>query len=312
MPAVENRIIYSHIDVEGWNASIEKYISDGGYETLSQSVKRPREELCAEVEKSKLKGRGGAGFPTGMKWKFLDRKSGKPIYLVCNADESEPGTCKDRLIIYQDPHKLIEGIMCACYAINAAQAFIYIRGEYANGYRILQKAIAEARARGFAGENICGSGYSCDIAVSRGAGCYVCGEETGLISSLAGGRAYPRIKPPYFPAVMGLYDCPTAVNNVETLCWIPEIFRRGGEAVSKIGCPSDPRHARVGRQRPRPKARQIRNRDGRVHSRGAALRPLRRAAARQEVQGGHPGRLFDEDPAVGRKIPDKKPRRDGL
>lgn len=240
MPAKENRIIYSHIGLEGWNASIEKYLSDGGYAVLAETVKRPREELCAEVEKSKIKGRGGAGFPTGTKWKFLDRKSGKPIYLICNADESEPGTCKDRLLIYQDPHKIIEGIMCACYAINAAQAFIYIRGEYINGYRILQKAIAEARERGFVGKNICGSDYFCDITVSRGAGCYVCGEETGLISSLAGGRAYPRIKPPYFPAVKGLYDCPTAVNNVETVCWIPEIFKRGGEAVSKIGCPADP------------------------------------------------------------------------
>ena len=240
MPAKENRIIYSHIGLEGWNASIEKYLSDGGYAVLAETVKRPREELCAEVEKSKIKGRGGAGFPTGTKWKFLDRKSGKPIYLICNADESEPGTCKDRLLIYQDPHKIIEGIMCACYAINAAQAFIYIRGEYINGYRILQKAIAEARERGFVGKNICGSDYCCDITVSRGAGCYVCGEETGLISSLGGGRAYPRIKPPYFPAVKGLYDCPTAVNNVETVCWIPEIFKRGGEAVSKIGCPADP------------------------------------------------------------------------
>ena len=178
MAAVENRIIYSHIGLDGWNASIEKYMSVGGYEVLAQTVKRPREELCAEVEKSKLKGRGGAGFPTGMKWKFLDRKSGKPIYLICNADESEPGTCKDRLLIYQDPHKIIEGIMCACYAINAAQAFIYIRGEYVNGYRVLQKAIAEAREKHFVGKNICGSDYSCEITVARGAGCYVCGEET--------------------------------------------------------------------------------------------------------------------------------------
>ncbi len=238
--ASENRIIYKHIDVEGWNASLEKYLSDGGYEILSETVKRNREELCAEMEKSKLKGRGGAGFPTGMKWKFLDRKSGKPIYLVCNADESEPGTCKDRLIIYQDPHSLIEGIMCAAYAVNAAQAFIYIRGEYINGYRILINAIEQAKAKGFVGKNVCGSDYSCEITVCRGAGCYVCGEETGLISSLAGNRAYPRIKPPYFPAVMGLYDCPTVVNNVETLCWVPQVFKLGGEAVSRIGSPLDP------------------------------------------------------------------------
>ena len=180
--ANENRIIYKHIDVEGWNASIEKYMSDGGYGILAETIKRDRAELCAEMEKSKIKGRGGAGFPTGMKWKFIDRKSGKPIYLVCNADESEPGTCKDRLIIYNDPHTLIEGVMCTAYAINAAHAFIYIRGEYINGYRILVEAIEEAKAKGFVGKNVCGSDYSCEITVCRGAGCYVCGEETGLIS----------------------------------------------------------------------------------------------------------------------------------
>ncbi len=240
MPAKQDRIIYSHIGLEDWNASIDKYMSDGGYRTLAETVKRPCADLCAEMEKSKLRGRGGAGFPAGMKWKFVDRKSGKPVYLICNADESEPGTCKDRLIIYQDPHRLIEGIMCAAYAIGAVQAFIYIRGEYINGYRILEEAIAEARAKNFVGNGICGSSYSCDITVCRGAGAYVCGEETGLISSLAGGRAYPRIKPPYFPAAMGLYDCPTVVNNVETLCWVPIVFEKGGDYVSKIGSPLDP------------------------------------------------------------------------
>ncbi|MFI3290580.1 MAG: NADH-quinone oxidoreductase subunit NuoF [Opitutales bacterium] len=236
----ENRIIYRHIDVEGWNASIDKYESDGGYDVLKATVKREPQELCAEMEKSKIKGRGGAGFPIGLKWKFLDRKSGKPIYLICNADESEPGTCKDRKILYQDPHQLIEGMMCAAYAVNAACSFIYIRGEYINGYRVLMDAIAEAKAKGYVGKNICGSDYSCDLVVQRGGGCYVCGEETGLIASLAGGRGYPRIKPPYFPAVMGLYDCPTVVNNVESLCWVSKVFKDGGEAVSKIGNPLDP------------------------------------------------------------------------
>ncbi len=240
MAATQKRIIYRHIDLEGWSADIDCYMKDGGYEVLKSAVARPREELCAEVEKSKIKGRGGAGFPMGMKWKFLDRKSGKPIYLVCNADESEPGTCKDRPLIYQDPHQIIEGIMCASYAVNAAHAFIYIRGEYINGYRILQNAVDEAKAKGFVGKNVCGSDYSCEITICRGGGCYVCGEETGLLSSLAGGRGYPRIKPPYFPAVMGLYDCPTVVNNVESLCWVPQIFKLGGEAVSKIGVPVDP------------------------------------------------------------------------
>ncbi len=240
MGAKQNRIIYRHIDLDGWDASIEKYMSDGGYEVLKSAVERIPEDLCQEVLKSNIRGRGGAGFPIGMKWKFLDRRSGKPIYLICNADESEPGTCKDRLLIYQDPHQIIEGVMCSAFAIRAKQAFIYIRGEYINGYRVLMRAIQQARAKGFVGDNICGSGYSCDITVCRGAGCYVCGEETGLISSLAGRRAYPRIKPPYFPAAMGLYDCPTAVNNVETLCWVPQIFKLGGEAVSKMGVQSDP------------------------------------------------------------------------
>lgn len=240
MPVTENRILYRHIDLPNWSNSIDAYIADGGYKILADTVKRKPEELCEEVVKSGIKGRGGAGFPMGMKWKFLDRKSGKPIYLVCNADESEPGTCVDREIIYKDPHQLIEGIMCAAYAINAAQAFIYIRGEYVNGYRILVKAIADAKAKGFVGKNVCASAYSCEINVTRGAGCYICGEETGLLSSLMGGRAYPRIKPPYFPAAMGLYDCPTVVNNVKSLCWVPLIFRDGGEAVSKIGSPQDP------------------------------------------------------------------------
>ncbi len=240
MPAQETRILYRHIDAPNWNPTIDCYLQDGGYKILADTVKRNQEQLCAEVLKSNIKGRGGAGFPMGMKWKFLDRKSGKPIYLICNADESEPGTCVDREIIYKDPHQLIEGIMCASYAINAKQAFIYIRGEYINGYRVLVKAIEEARAKNFVGKNICGSSFSCDITVVRGAGCYICGEETGLISSLAGKRAYPRIKPPYFPAAMGLYDCPTVVNNVKTLCWVPIIFRDGGEAVSKIGSAGDP------------------------------------------------------------------------
>ena len=240
MAAEQTKIVYEHIGAEGWNASIEKYIEAGGYRILSETVKRDSAELCAEMLKSNLRGRGGAGFPVGMKWKFVDRKSGKPVYLIANADESEPGTCKDRMILYQDPHKLIEGMMCAAYAIGAKQAFVYIRGEYINGYRVLANAINEARAKNFVGENICGSGYSCDITVCRGAGCYVCGEETGLISSLAGMRAYPRIKPPYFPAAMGLYDCPTVVNNVETLCWVPFVFDKGGDAVAKMGCPADP------------------------------------------------------------------------
>ena len=193
------------------------------------------EAICQEVLDSGLRGRGGAGFPAGMKWKFLDRKSGKPIYLICNADESEPGTFKDRQIIHQDPHQLIEGMMCAAFAIQAKLAFIYIRGEFFDGYKILEHAIEEARDKNFLGDDILGSGYSCDIIVHRGAGAYICGEETGLIESLEGKRANPRIKPPYFPAALGAYQCPTIVNNVETLCDVKHIIHMGGEAFSKIG-----------------------------------------------------------------------------
>jgi NADH-quinone oxidoreductase subunit F len=214
-------------------------VRHGGYEVLKKAVARKPEEIVDEVKKSGLRGRGGAGFPCGVKWSLLDRKSGKPIYLVVNADESEPGTFKDRYIIHQDPHQMIEGIMITCFANNVKQAYIYIRGEFPQGARILEKAIAEARAANFVGPNILGTGYGCEIYVHRGAGAYICGEETGLIESLEGKRAYPRIKPPYFPAVLGLYQCPTIVNNVETLCHVKHIAEMGGEAYSKIGTPNN-------------------------------------------------------------------------
>ena len=192
-----------------------------------------------EVKKSGLRGRGGAGFSCGLKWSFVDRKSGKPIYLVVNADESEPGTFKDRYIIHQDPHQLIEGTMISCFANDVKQAYIYIRGEFPEGARILEQAIQEARDAGLVGKNICGTEYSCDIFVHRGAGAYICGEETGLIESLEGKRANPRIKPPYFPAVLGLYQCPTIVNNVETLCHVKHILDMGADEYLKIGTPNN-------------------------------------------------------------------------
>ena len=157
---------------------------------------------------SGLRGRGGAGFSCGLKWSFVDRKSGKPIYLICNADESEPGTFKDRQIIYKDPHQLLEGMIISCFANDVHLAYIYIRGEMPDGARLLNRALAEARAKNFLGKNILGRGYDLEIHVHRGAGAYICGEETGLIESLEGKRAYPRIKPPYFPAVLGLYHVP--------------------------------------------------------------------------------------------------------
>ena len=236
MPAPEQfRLIFRHIDEPGYTNDLDCYVRNGGYETLRKSVARKPEEIVDDVKKSGLRGRGGAGFPCGVKWTLLDRKSGKPIYLVVNADESEPGTFKDRYIIHKDPHQLIEGIMITCFANKVERAYIYIRGEFPEGARILEKAIAEARAANFVGPGILGTAYGCEIYVHRGAGAYICGEETGLIESIEGKRPYPRIKPPYFPAVLGLYQCPTIVNNVETLCHVRHIAERGGDAYSKIG-----------------------------------------------------------------------------
>ncbi len=239
MATEERRMILEHIDQPGYDNSIDCYIKHGGYEVLKKAILRKPEELCQEVVNSQLRGRGGAGFSAGMKWGFLDRKSGKPVYLICNADESEPGTFKDRQIIYKDPHQLIEGMMITAYATQTKLAFIYIRGEMYDGARILEHAVEEARAKGFIGENICGSSYSCDIIIYRGAGAYICGEETGLIESLEGKRPYPRIKPPYFPAILGLYQSPTVVNNVETLCHVKFIAEMGGAEFAKIGTPNN-------------------------------------------------------------------------
>jgi len=238
MPA-ERRLIFQHIDEVGYTNDIDCYLRYGGYQTLKKAVAQSPEDLREEVKKSGLRGRGGAGFPCGVKWSLVDRKSGKPIYLIVNADESEPGTFKDRYIIHQDPHQLIEGIMISCFANGVKQAYIYIRGEFPKGAQILERAIAEARAKNFVGANILGSDYSCEIYVHRGAGAYICGEETGLIESLEGKRANPRIKPPYFPAVLGLYQCPTIVNNVETMCQVRHVIDMGGEAFSKTGTPGN-------------------------------------------------------------------------
>ena len=240
MPApAERRIIFKHIDEPGYTPDLACYLRHGGYATLRKALALAPAAIIDEVKKSGLRGRGGAGFGCGLKWSLVDRKSGKPIYLVVNADESEPGTFKDRYIIHQDPHQLLEGIMVSSWANNVRQAYIYIRGEFPHGARILEKAIAEARAANLVGPNVLGSGYSCEIYVHRGAGAYICGEETGLIESLEGKRPYPRIKPPYFPAVLGLYQCPTIVNNVETLCHVKHIVDVGGEEFAKIGTPGN-------------------------------------------------------------------------
>lgn len=247
----EFKLILKHIDQPGYTPDIECYLKHGGYEALKKALAiAPKdladgkkqsgpEQIRDDVKLSGLRGRGGAGFSAGLKWSFVDRRSGKPIYLICNADESEPGTFKDRQIIHKDPHQLIEGMVISCYANDVKLAYIYIRGEMPEGARILNQAIKEARAKGFLGKNICGSGYDLEIHVHRGAGAYICGEETGLIESLEGKRPYPRIKPPYFPAVLGLYMCPTIVNNVETLCHVKHIVTMGGAEYAKLGTPNN-------------------------------------------------------------------------
>ena len=235
----EKRIIFKNIDRPGWTNDIECYLHDGGYEELKKAFTMKPEQIVNEVKASALRGRGGAGFPCGVKWGFIRPGGSKPVYLICNADESEPGTFKDRYIIHQDPHQLLEGMIISCYAVNARLAYIYIRGEFPEGAKILERALAEAKEHGFLGKNILGSGFDLEIYVSRGAGAYICGEETGLIESMEGKRPYPRIKPPYFPAVLGLYMCPTIVNNVETLCNVKHIVRIGGTEYAKMGKPNN-------------------------------------------------------------------------
>ena len=235
----EKRIVFKNIDRPAWTNDIDCYLRDDGYSELKKAVTMAPEQIVNEVKTSGLRGRGGAGFPCGVKWGFIKPGGPKPVYLICNADESEPGTFKDRYIIHQDPHQLIEGMVISCYAVNARLAYIYIRGEFPLGAKILEHALGEARERGFLGQNILGSGFDCEIYVHRGAGAYICGEETGLIESMEGKRPYPRIKPPYFPAVLGLYLCPTIVNNVETLCNIKHIVRIGGAEYAKMGKPNN-------------------------------------------------------------------------
>ena len=240
MPVSERRLIFKNIDAEGYGIDIDSYLNAGGYEDLKKALTMAPADIVAEVKTSQLRGRGGAGFSCGMKWGFIDpKKNTKPVYLICNADESEPGTFKDKQIIYKDPHQLLEGMIIACFANNVHLAYIYIRGEFTLGAKILEKAIEEAKAKNFLGKGIGGATYDLEIYIHRGAGAYICGEETGLIESLEGKRAYPRIKPPYFPAVLGLYMCPTIVNNVETLCNIKHIVNMGGAAFAKIGKPNN-------------------------------------------------------------------------
>src|SRR5262245_38146208 len=215
--------------------TIAVFEAGGGYQSLRKALGSMTPlEVMEEVKKSGLRGRGGAGFPTGTKWSFMPKESPKPKYLVCNADESEPGTFKDRLLLEKDPHLVLEGCLISCYAMGAERCFIYIRGEYVFASRILEKAIAEVYARGFAGKNVLGSGWNCDLTLHVGAGAYICGEETALMESIEGKRGYPRLKPP-FPASYGVFGCPTTINNVETLANVPFIVERGSSWFSAIG-----------------------------------------------------------------------------
>ncbi len=213
---------------------IDVYERTGGYQTLRKALQMKPEEITEEVKSSGLRGRGGAGFPCGMKWGFVPKNTGKPVYLCVNADEGEPGTFKDRALLELDPHRIVEGTIIAAYAIGAKTAYVYIRGEFDLPRRRLEAALAEAAAKGYLGKNILKSGWDLDIFIHRGAGAYICGEETSLIESIEGKRGYPRIKPP-FPAVHGLFGCPTVVNNVETLSAIPFIIEKGSVAYRKMG-----------------------------------------------------------------------------
>jgi NADH-quinone oxidoreductase subunit F len=215
--------------------TLESYLQkQRGYDGLRAALAVAPNDVIERVKASGLRGRGGAGFPTGMKWQFVLKDTPLPKYLCCNADESEPGTFKDHVLMERNPHLLIEGCAIACYAIGAKVAYIYIRGEFYHVQRILEAEIEKAYAAGYLGKNIFGSGFDCDVFVHRGAGAYEAGEETALIESLEGKRAQPRLKPP-FPAVAGLYQCPTAVNNVETLCNVPPIMLRGAEWFVGLG-----------------------------------------------------------------------------
>jgi NADH-quinone oxidoreductase subunit F len=221
------------------STKIQVFLQNGGYQALEKALKQMSpESIIDEMKKSNLRGRGGAGFPTGMKWSFVPKDSPKAKYVICNADESEPGTCKDRPLMEMDPHQLIEGMVIAGRAIGSHQGFIYIRGEYRYVLDIVQGAITEAYERGYLGKNILGSGFDYDLLIHTGAGAYECGEESALMESLEGKRGYPRIKPP-FPAVVGLYGCPTIINNVETLSAVPAIILGGGEAYANLGTPKN-------------------------------------------------------------------------
>ena len=228
------KVIFEKLGIEGIE-TLKVYQKNEGYEGLKKALNDyTPDELIEYIKGSGLRGRGGAGFPTGLKWSFVPKNPGKPKYLCVNCDESEPGTCKDRDMVTYLPHQLLEGIAICCYAVGIEKAFIYIRGEMLEGAEILEKAVQEAVKKKLLGNNILGKGFNLDVVVHRGAGAYICGEESALLSSLEGERGFPRLKPP-FPAVEGLYACPTVINNVETLSTLPAIMRKGADWYSAMG-----------------------------------------------------------------------------
>jgi len=230
---MSERILTRNFHLPG-SHTLAVYRETGGYAGLEKAFAMKPAEITEEVKRSNLRGLGGAGFPTGVKWGFLPKGHPGPIYLVINADEGEPGTFKDRYLLERDPHALIEGMIFSAYAIGAHLAFVYIRGEYVQPWRIFSRAVAEAYEAGLLGKNIGGSGFALDVIVHRGAGAYICGEETGLISSLEGKKGWPKLKPP-FPAIRGAFGAPTIVNNVETICHVPHIVRRGAAWFAGLG-----------------------------------------------------------------------------
>jgi len=236
---MEKKILLKYVD-DPAQVELDTAVSRGAYTAWEKTLKSMKpDEVIDEVKRSGVRGRGGAGFPAGIKWGFVPKDSPKPRYLVCNADESEPGTCKDRVLMEGDPHLVVEGMCIAAYAIGCHLAFIYVRGEFVKPYRTMEKAIDEAYARGFLGKDIFGTGYDLDIIVHTGGGAYICGEETALLNSLEGERGMSRIRPP-FPAVEGLYGCPTIVNNVETLACVPHVINNGAGWYTSMGTEKSP------------------------------------------------------------------------
>jgi NADH-quinone oxidoreductase subunit F len=234
---LETRILTKRFGIEN-SASLDTYLATGGFDAFRKAREMSPEQIIGEVKTSALRGRGGAGFPTGLKWSFVPRTSPKPKYIIVNADESEPGTCKDRLLMEYDPHQMIEGILIASLVVDSHKGYIYIRGEYRYLIEVVDRAIAEAYAKGYLGKNIAGTGWDFDLYTHSGAGAYECGEETALLDSIEGKRGIPRMKPP-FPAVQGAWACPTLLSNVETFSAIPAIINDGGQAFADLGTPKN-------------------------------------------------------------------------